>query len=91
MNQPRARARVTMTPTRSLDLRGRSCPVPLIELIRVVRELAAGDSVEVSADDRAFPANVTAWCAKTGHELVSLETRGGAHVALVRKSPTGTT
>lgn len=71
--------------TRRLDVRGRACPVPIVELMRVVRALNDGETVEVVADDRAFPADVAAWCAKTGHKLVVLDSPAGAHRAIVRK------
>jgi len=71
--------------TRKLDVRGRACPVPIVELMRAVRALGSGETVEVIADDRAFPADVTAWCAKTGHTLVRLDAPSGDHRAIVRK------
>jgi TusA-related sulfurtransferase len=70
---------------RKVDVRGRACPIPIVELMRVVRESAVGDEIEVMADDRAFPSDVRAWCNKTGHSLVSLTEEGAAHAALVRK------
>ena len=68
-----------------LDARGRACPIPIVELMKAMRERAPGDEVEVKANDRAFPVDVGAWCKKTGHSLVSLETRGSEYVSLVKK------
>jgi TusA-related sulfurtransferase len=62
-------------------MRGRSCPTPIVELMRTVRELDPDETVEVTADDKAFPADVKAWCQKTGNTLVSL-----VYVAVVKKS-----
>jgi TusA-related sulfurtransferase len=70
---------------RVLDMRGRACPAPIVELMRAIRGANDGDSIEVLADDRAFPADVAAWCRKTSNTLVSLNTRADAHVAVVRK------
>jgi tRNA 2-thiouridine synthesizing protein A len=70
----------------NLDLRGRACPMPIVELMRTVRVLAKGDEVELMADDRAFPADVAAWCRKTRNVLVSLESRGEVHTAIVLKA-----
>jgi TusA-related sulfurtransferase len=70
---------------REVDARGRSCPMPIIELMRELKTMSAGEEVEVLADDRAFPADVAAWCKKTSNTLVSLAEKGGAHVAIVRK------
>ena len=66
-------------------MRGRACPAPIVELMRAIRGVNDGDSVEILADDRAFPADVAAWCRKTNNTLVSLNTRADAHVAVVRK------
>ena len=71
---------------KTIDVRGRACPIPIVELMRAIKPLAMGDEVEVSADDRAFPADVEAWCAKTGHKLVGLSAADGAHTATVRKA-----
>ncbi len=69
----------------SLDVRGRACPIPIVELMRVMKTLAAGEEVEVRADDAAFPADVEAWCKKTGNELVRLTHDASGHLAVVRK------
>jgi TusA-related sulfurtransferase len=53
--------------------------------MRVIRGMRDGDVVEIIADDRAFPADVTAWCRKTQNALISVDTRDDTHVALVRK------
>lgn len=60
--------------------------MPIVELMRVIKTLAGGDEVEVKADDNAFPADVEAWCKKTGNALVRLTKDDSVHVALVRKA-----
>jgi TusA-related sulfurtransferase len=70
---------------KTLDVRGRACPIPIVELMRAIKTMADGDEIDVHADDRAFPSDVRAWCSKTGHCLVDLATREEAHVATVRK------
>jgi len=49
-----------------------------------VRDVPAGEDLHVIADDPAFPPDVKAWCRRTGHELVSLETIDGVTQAVVR-------
>ena len=68
-----------------LDMRGRACPAPIVELMRAIRGIGDGDMVEVLADDRAFPADVAAWCRKTNNTLVSINRRADAHVAVIKK------
>jgi TusA-related sulfurtransferase len=71
--------------TRVLDMRGRACPAPIVELMRTIRAVGDGDTIEILADDRAFPADVQAWCRKTNNTLVSMSRRADAHVAIIKK------
>jgi len=66
-------------------MRGRACPAPIVELMRAIRTVGDGDRIEILADDRAFPADVVAWCRKTNNTLVSLDRRADAHVAIIKK------
>lgn len=66
-------------------MRGRACPAPIVELMRTIRAVDDGETIEVLADDRAFPADVAAWCRKTSNTLVSLDRRSDAHVAVIKK------
>jgi tRNA 2-thiouridine synthesizing protein A len=70
----------------TLDARGKSCPLPIVLIAKAVRSIGAGQTLLIRADDRAFPEDVRAWCRKTNHELVSLETRGAFYEAVVKKS-----
>jgi TusA-related sulfurtransferase len=69
-----------------LNAKGLKCPMPIIKISAAVRQLAVGEEVRVVADDRGFPPDVRAWCAKTGQELVSLDENNPAElVAVIRK------
>jgi TusA-related sulfurtransferase len=69
----------------SLDARGKSCPMPIVLVAKALRNAKPGDSLTVQADDRAFPEDIKAWCKKTGHELVSLDSKPGYHEAVIKK------
>ncbi len=69
----------------TLDVRGLLCPQPIIDLARVMGEIAVGEELLILSDDMAFPADVRAWCAGTGHELLDLTTEGPVHRARVLK------
>lgn len=69
----------------TVDARGKSCPLPIVLMAKALRDLAAGGTLLVQADDRAFPEDVRAWCRKMNHELVSLEPKPGFYEALVKK------
>jgi tRNA 2-thiouridine synthesizing protein A len=54
-------------------------------LAKAVRSAGPGETRVVQADDRAFPADVEAWCRKTGNQLVSLCDKGRYFEAIVRR------
>ena len=68
-----------------VDARGKSCPLPIVLTAKALRGAPAGHAVLISADDRAFPEDIQAWCRKTSHELVSLESKAGFYEAVVKK------
>ncbi len=72
-------------PDRSLDARGKFCPVPVVELAKVIKELPAGQVVEVWATDPGMQADVPAWCRAKRQELLALWSEGKVFKAQVRK------
>lgn len=65
-----------MNETPDLDARGLLCPLPVIRLARLARDLPTGTVVLVLADDPAAESDIPAWARMRGHE-VRLERRGG--------------
>jgi cysteine desulfurase len=65
-----------------VDALGRLCPVPVIELARVIDSVPVGGTVRVLADDEAARLDIPAWCAMRGHAYVGEEPaeRGAAYV-----------
>lgn len=68
-----------------LDTRGSLCPQPIIDLSQRIKSVPVGTRVIVIADDAAFPYDLQAWCAGTGHELLGCETEGRVHTGIVLK------
>ncbi|MGW1543585.1 aminotransferase class V-fold PLP-dependent enzyme [Streptomyces sp. NPDC002309] len=65
-----------------VDAVGKLCPVPVIELAKVIGEVPLGGTVRVLADDEAARLDIPAWCAMRGQEYVGEEPadRGTAYV-----------
>jgi TusA-related sulfurtransferase len=57
-------------PARIVDVRGRACPVPVLELAKAIGEVEAGDVVEVRADDPTAKVDVPVWCRMRGQSLL---------------------
>jgi TusA-related sulfurtransferase len=69
-----------------VDATGTACPIPIIELAKAIRRVEAGQLIALLATDPAAKQDVAAWCAATGHQLVSLSFEAGVWRAQVRKT-----
>ena len=45
-----------------------------------------GEELVILSDDAAFPLDLRAWCAGSGHELLELRQEGRVHTGRVRKT-----
>ncbi|MGW6461340.1 sulfurtransferase TusA family protein, partial [Streptomyces sp. NPDC055078] len=64
-----------------VDALGKRCPIPVIELAKVIREVRVGGTVRVLSDDEAARLDIPAWCGMRGQEYVGEEAleRGSAY------------
>lgn len=75
----------TIEIAQSLDLRGLACPLPIARTAIALKALQPGQLIEVFATDPGSVPDFSAWCAKTGNELVESSVQDGVHRFLVRK------
>jgi TusA-related sulfurtransferase len=69
----------------TVNASGTWCPVPIIEISKAMRRLAAGGVVLLLATDPAVERDLRHWCTSTGNELLSFESKSGVFRAYVRK------
>ncbi|MCB5909614.1 cysteine desulfurase/sulfurtransferase TusA family protein [Streptomyces pinistramenti] len=55
---------------RTVDALGKRCPLPVIELAKVIGEVPVGATVTVLSDDEAARLDIPAWCAMREQEFV---------------------
>lgn len=67
------------------DSIGQACPMPIVHMAKNMRALAAGQIIEIQADDEGAHADIPAWCAQTGNEFLGEEQVNGYVRYLVRK------
>ena len=72
-----------------LDCSGMQCPGPIMEVFKSMKELKAGEMVEVTASDPGFAKDIVSWCRRTGNTLVSNEVKNGEYVATIRRGLEG--
>jgi cysteine desulfurase len=65
-----------------VDSLGKRCPIPVIELAKVIGEVPLGGLVTVLSDDEAARLDIPAWCEMRGQEYVGVRPaeRGAAYV-----------
>ena len=69
----------------TVDCLGRPCPVPVIELARVLPTVAVGEQVEVLSDDPAAALDVPAWCRMRDQEWLGSRPVPGGQAHRVRR------
>lgn len=74
-----------MPSIREVDLTGLKCPMPIVELAKLIKQLQPGEEFTATANDPAFCLDVKAWCNRTGHELLEQSETDGRLVAIIRK------
>ena len=81
------RRRVTMSTQimRTLDLKGLSCPLPIVKTAQATKELAPGELLEALATDPGSVADFAAWCTTTNNELVEQSESDGVYRFVIRK------
>ncbi|MFJ9900327.1 cysteine desulfurase/sulfurtransferase TusA family protein [Streptomyces sp. NPDC091280] len=62
-----------------VDALGKRCPIPVIELAKVIGDVPVGGTVKVLSDDEAARLDIPAWCEMRGQEYVG-EEEGPAYV-----------
>ena len=68
-----------------LDVKGMTCPLPVLKANRALRALAPGERLRVLATDRAAVADFQAFCRETGHALLAFSEDAGVFSFLIRK------
>lgn len=76
---------MSITIARSLDLKGLSCPLPIIKTAKAMKELAPGELLEAFATDPGSVSDFKAWAKTTGNPLVESSADGGVYRFVLQK------
>jgi tRNA 2-thiouridine synthesizing protein A len=68
-----------------LDVKGMTCPLPVLKANRVLRDMTAGERLRVVATDRAAVADFRAFCQETGHALLAWSEEAGVFSFVIRR------
>lgn len=76
---------MSTTVVRTLDLKGLSCPLPILKTARAIKDIGSNELMEALATDPGSVPDFTAWCRATGNLLVEQTEEGGVYRFLIRK------
>lgn len=71
--------------TEKLDLKGLSCPLPVLRANKAMKKLMSGDILELEVTDPAAPHDFENFSKTTGNPLIACEEQGGHFVIRLRK------
>ena len=74
-----------ITPQRTMDLRGLSCPLVLAKIKQALQEMEAGQVLEVLTNDACTEYDIPSWVRRTGKELIRSVTEQEALKFYIRK------
>jgi tRNA 2-thiouridine synthesizing protein A len=76
---------MSITIAMKLDLKGLSCPLPIIKTAKAMKTLAPGQLLEVLATDPGSVADFKAWAQSTGNPLVQADQSEGVYRYVLKK------
>jgi len=76
---------MSVTSIATLDMKGLSCPLPIVKTAKYMKTVASGEVVEVLATDPGSVPDFRAWAKATGNELLEQTEEGGVYRFALRK------
>lgn len=64
------------TPYKTIDVRGKFCPTPVLETAKAMKDVPPGEILEILATDPAAKPDLEAWAKRTGNEFLGAESTG---------------
>ena len=80
---------MSITIAMSLNLKGLSCPLPIIKTAKAMKELLPGQLLEVFATDPGSVPDFKAWANATGNSLVESSAEAGVFRFVLKKKEQG--
>lgn len=74
-----------ITPDRTLDAKGLSCPMPLLRTKKEIEKLASGQILEVLGTDPVSGNDLPGWAARSGHQFLGVKEDAGFFRFFIKK------
>lgn len=67
-----------------LDAKGLNCPLPILKARKALKDVPAGETLEILATDPGSVADFEAFCRQTGNELVEHSEQDSVYRFLIK-------
>lgn len=74
-----------MNADKVLDAKGLACPMPIVKTRKEMKDMEAGQVLEIHATDKGAKADLAAWSKSGGHELLETREEGDVLKFWIRK------
>lgn len=75
-----------IAPDKVQDSIGQMCPMPIAFMAKNMRQMDAGQVLEIRSDDEGAQADIPAWCEQTGNEFLGQDQDDGFVRYYVKKA-----
>ncbi len=75
-----------MNSDKTLDAKGLNCPLPILKAKKALKDLEAGQVLEIISTDEGSIADFEAFCRTTGNELLESDIGDGIFTYYIKKS-----
>lgn len=75
-----------MKSTKVLDVKGMSCPMPIVRTKKEMETLSSGDILEVHVTDKGALADMPVWTNAAGHTIVDQKEEADVLTFLIKKA-----
>lgn len=72
--------------SKTLDLKGLSCPMPLVKISKGIKDVEVGEVLEAVTTDPGSLTDIPAWSRTTGQEIIETNKDGDVFRFLIRRT-----
>jgi TusA-related sulfurtransferase len=72
--------------SKTLDLKGLACPMPVVKISKGIKEVEVGEILEAHTSDPGSLTDIPAWGRTTGHEIIESSQEGELYRFLIRRT-----
>ena len=76
----------TIKASKTFDLKGLSCPMPVVKISKGIKEVEVGEVIEAETTDPGSLTDIPAWGRTTGHDIIETNQDGDVIRFLIRRT-----